>query len=149
MNAGIETNALIDKVGGLLRDLEARGVVYLYAFAERDDLDRWDIVLSSDWSDKDPEEAVSFVYNKLRPHIAPREMVLISRISIIPTNDPRISELTKRLMHISPEDHLVVPSRMIYNELLGSGVRLAFIFKAERLPENADDAQLDRVVTHS
>ena len=151
MNTGIDTNLFIDKVGSILPDLEAQGSVYLFAFAEHDDVDRWDIVLSSDWSDKDSEKAVQLVYNKLRPRIDLQELILISRIAVIPSSDPKVRALTNRLVHITPQDHLIVPSKLMLpdDELLGSAVRRAFVFKAQRSLEAVTDEVLNDAATHS
>ncbi len=151
MNTWIDTNLFIDKVGSILPDLDARGSVYLFAFAEHDDVDRWDVVLCSDWSDLDSEGAVQFVYNKLRSRIDLQELILISRIAVIPSSDPKVQALTNRLNHITPQDHLVVPSKLMLNddELLGSAVRRAFVFKAQRSPEAATDVALNEGAVHS
>ena len=149
MNTLIDTNILIDKVARLLSLLEARGTIYFFAFAEREDVDRWDVVLCSEWSDKDSVAAVRFIAKELRSHLEPHEMTMISRIAVIPSSDPRLHELTERLDQIVPQDNLVIPSRMIYGELLGSDIRLAYVFKALHLPAEVPGESLTGTGIHS
>ena len=131
MRGLLDTNVLIDKVATLLPALEERGTVYLFAFAQQPEIDRWDVVLSSKWSDQDSVAAVRFVADYMRPRFGVEELTLVSRIAVIPSDDPRLRDLTEHLRNITPQDNLAVPSRMIYNELLGSDIRQAFVFKAQ------------------
>ena len=122
-------NSLIDKVAGLLPALEERGTIYLFAFAEREDVDRWDVVLSSEWSDKDWAASVRFVADLLWPRLEPQERTMISRIAVIPSNNARVQEMPVNFDGVVPED-----KKIVYISLLGSDVRRAFIFKAQLPP---------------
>ena len=153
MNTWIDANLFIDKVRSILPDLDARADRLSGCF--RGSLTMWTggmYVLSSDWSDLDSEGAVqsSFTRNYgLASDL--QELILISRFAVIPSSDPKVQALTNRLNHITPQDHLDVPSKPMLNddELLGSAVRRAFVFKAQRSPEAATDVALNEAAAYS
>ena len=121
--------SLSEKVVGILPMLESEGEVYLFALAEREDIDRWDVVLSADWADNQWEKAVRLVVDLLEPRLDPQEKVLIARIAVIPSSDPNMQSLPMSLDGIVPADN-----KRISVELLGSDIRSAFIFKAKHPP---------------
>jgi hypothetical protein len=78
-------NSLIEKVRSRLPALDKQGAVYLYALFEREDAPgKWDIVLSSDWSDKDATAANRFVSNEVVPLLDSSERAALSRVIVIP-----------------------------------------------------------------
>lgn len=120
---------LATKVVSILPALEERGQVYLFALAEREDIDAWDIVLSSDWSDKNWAAAIGIITDLLYPLLTSQERVSIARIAVVPSSDARMQEMPGSLDGVNPKDE-----RVIYVSLLGSDVRRAFIFKAQHAP---------------
>ena len=120
---------LSDKIASILPVLEEKGIVYLFAFAERENIDRWDIVLSADWSDKDWSGAVRLIADLLRPRLEPHEKTMIARIAVIPSTDPNMQSLPVGLEGVVPADN-----KRVTVELLGSDIRSAFIFKAKHPP---------------
>ena len=120
---------LSDKVAGILPMLENEGEVYLFALAERQDIDRWDVVLSADWADHHWEKALRLIADLLEPRLNPQEKVLIAQIAVIPSNDPNMQSLPVSLDGVVPADN-----KRISVELLGSDIRSAFIFKAKHPP---------------
>ena len=88
-------NKLVEKIATVLPELEARGIVYLFALAEREDVNRWDVVLSAEWSDGDYAAAVRVVADAVRVRSDSSEITTLSRVVIIPSNDPRITEMPK------------------------------------------------------
>ena len=82
---------LADKVKALLPMLEQRGAVYLFALFERKETaGKWDIVLSSEWSDKERAEAVRLISDALVPKLNPDELSALSRIFIAPSYEPEV-----------------------------------------------------------
>ena len=122
--------SLGDKVVGILPMLESEGEVYLFALAERENIDRWDVVLSADWADEDWARAVRLVVDLLEPQLDVQEKALIARIAVIPSNDPNMQSLPIGLDGVVPADN-----KRISIELLGSDIRSAFIFKAKHPPK--------------
>lgn len=138
-------SSFVDKVAGLLPDLEARGTVYLFALAEQTDVERWDVVISSEWSDRDWTAAVRTVVDLLKPRLTPEEITMISRIAVILSSDPKVQEMPASLDGVVPEN-----SHVINVPLLGSDVRRAFIFKAQHPPAVLPgEESLADVVAHS
>ena len=122
-------NSFVNKIAGLLPELEARGAVYLFALVEREDVERWDVVLCSEWTDGDWGAAVRTVVGLLKPRLTPGEITLISRIGIITSDDPRVQEMPVSLDGIVPGDHHVINV-----PFLGADARRAYIFKAQHPP---------------
>lgn len=122
-------NSLIEKVAGILPALEEHGPVYLFAFAEREDVNLWDVVVSSHATDKDWVDSIRFVVDLLWPVLEPQERMMISRVAVIPSSDPKVQEMPASMDGVEPKDEKVV-----YVSLLGSDIRRAFIFKAQRPP---------------
>lgn len=120
---------LIEKVASILPRLEEEGQVYLFALAKRQGIEMWDVVLSSDWSDKDWVRAVKLVVDLLAPKLEPDEKVAIARVAVLPSTDPSMQALPRSLDGVSPADNKTVTV-----ELLGSDVRTAYVFKARRPP---------------
>ncbi len=134
---------LATKIVSILSTLEERGQVYLFALAEREDIDAWDIVLSSDWSDKNWTEAIGIITDLLYPLLTSQERVAIARIAVVPSSDPRVQEMPSSLDGVTPKDQ-----KIIYVNLLGSDVRRAFIFKAQH-PPAVTSATLELAVAHA
>ena len=138
-------NSLANKIASILPALEARGTVYLFAFAERADVNLWDVVLSSKWSDRNWSESIGIVVDLLWPLLETPERTMIARIAIVPSSDPRVQEMPDTLDGVTPKD-----GKVIYVSLLGSDVRRAFVFKAQHAPRSrAADAALNAAVAHS
>ena len=134
----------IDKVVSILPELEAHGTVYLFALAEREDIERWDIVISSEWSDSDWTAAVRTIVNLLRPRLTPGEITMISRVAIILSSDPTLQEMPVSLKGVVPEDN-----HIINVSFLGSDVRRAFVFKAQYPPKLLPRESLAAVAAQS
>ena len=134
--------SLSDKVAGILPMLESEGEVYLFALAQREDIDRWDVVLSAAWADNHWEKAVRLVVDLLEPHLDPQEKVLIAQIAVVPSSDPNMQSLPMSLDGIVPAD-----DKRISVELLGSDIRSAFIFKAKHPPSTSAAAITSAVDT--
>lgn len=122
-------NVPLKRVAGILPELEKRGTVYLFAFAERKEAGEWDIILSSEWSDESWAATIRIIVDLLWPLLSSNERAMIGQIAVIPSSDPGIQALTEALDGVTPKDEKVV-----FSNLLGSDVWRAFIFKAQRTP---------------
>jgi len=113
---------LADKVKALLPMLEQRGSVYLFALFEREETSgKWDIVLSSDWSDNERGDAVRLISDALVPKLNPEEISALSRVFIAPSYDPAVEELIEadQAQHVerfytSGFSFMGVPIRQLY-----------------------------------
>ncbi len=130
-------NSFIDKVASLLPALEARETIYLFALAEREDINLWDIVISSDQTGEDEMAEIRFVVNELQSLLEPEEINMISRVAVIPPDDPNMQGLPASLDGVVPQDEKVVS-----HSLLGSEVSRAFIFKANHPPKAASHSEV-------
>lgn len=113
---------LADKVKALLPILEQRGTVYLFALFEREETSgKWDIVLSSEWSDNERADAVRLISDALVPKLNPEEISALSRVFIAPSHDPAVEELIEadQAQHVerfyaSGFSFMGVPIRQLY-----------------------------------
>ena len=100
--------ALIEKIAGLLPELETRGEVYLFAMGERETVGKWEVIVSSDWSDEDEIIAVKTVADALVKRLQPAELVCLAGVMIIPSSAPHISEMPRSLENASPDEPKIV-----------------------------------------
>ena len=117
---------LIKKVASLLPELEARGKVYLFALGEREDVGKWDVILSSEWSDTDEIIAVKTVADALVGKLLPTELVALAGVVVIPSSERNIVDMPKSLESASPEE-----AKMIDLTMMGLDIHRMFIFKAQ------------------
>jgi hypothetical protein len=90
--------SLVEKVRSCLPALDKLGAVYLFALFEREDATgKWDIVLSSEWSDKDATSANKFVSSQVVPLLDPEELASLSRVVVIPSTAPAIAAMSSAM----------------------------------------------------
>jgi len=107
---------LADKVKALLPMLEQRGSVYLFALFEREETSgKWDIVLSSEWSDQESAAAVRLISDALVPQLTPEELSALSRVFIAPSHDPEV----ENFVEIDQSEHV--------ERFYASGLRFSFM----------------------
>ena len=84
-------NSLADKAQTLIPFLKERGTLFLLALFERDDVaGKWDLIISSDWSDKGSPTAIKEISKKLIPLLSPIELTSLSRIAVIPSTEQAV-----------------------------------------------------------
>lgn len=131
--------SLAKKVSSLLPVLEPRGPVYLFALFEREDIPgKWDIVLSSDWSDRQAGDAIRFISEQIVPTLQPDELAALSRIVVIPSKDPGVLAMT------SAADVTAGSLELFDGSFNGLQVQHALVFLSKRpggaLPETTANA---------
>ena len=84
-------NSLADKVQTLIPFLKQRGALFLLALFERDDVaGKWDLIVSSEWSDKGTAAAIREISNRLIPILSPEERTRLSRIAVIHSSEEAV-----------------------------------------------------------
>ena len=94
--------SLVTKVAALLPKLESRGPVYFYALIEREDVSRWDVTLSAEWSDTNYTAAIRFVADALVPTLDPSELSVLSGVVILPSSGLDFQALPASFEQTSP-----------------------------------------------
>ena len=121
---------LADKVKALLPMLEQRGPVYLVALFEREETSgKWDIVLSSVWSDQDSIAAMRLISDALVPKLNPEELSALSGVFIAPSHDPAVEELIDAEQSNSVERFYASGF-----EFMGVPIRQFYIFRTRKTP---------------
>lgn len=119
---------LAEKVKALLPMLEQRGAVYLFALFERKETaGKWDIVLASEWSDKERAEAVRLISGSLVPKLNPDELSAFSRVFIAPSGEAEVD-----LLAIADEG---VPMKHFFSDdfdFMGVPIKQAYVFRTQR-----------------
>ena len=119
---------LADKVKALLPMLEQRGAVYHFALFERKETaGKWDIVLSSEWSDKERAEAVRLISDALVPKLNPDELSALSRVFIAPSGEPEVDVLA-----IAEEG---MPMKHFFSDdfsFMGLPIKQAYVFRTRK-----------------
>lgn len=88
-------STLVDKLRTLEEAIaQERGDFILFALVQREDTmpNRWDLLLSAPWIEKDEKATRDYMADKLNAALSPQEMVQISRIVLFPPDDPRLQE---------------------------------------------------------
>ena len=121
---------LAEKVKALLPMLEERGTVYLFALFERiETAGKWDIVLSSEWSDDERADAVRLIADALVPKLNPQELSALSRVFVAPSGEAEVE-----LLAIANEE---MPMTHFFNEdfsFMGVPIKQGYVFRTQRTP---------------
>ena len=121
---------LAEKVKALLPMLEQRGAVYLFALFERKETaGKWDIVLSSEWSDNERFDAVQLIADALVPKLTPEELSALSRIFVAPSGEAEVD-----LLAIADEG---VPMKHFFSDdfsFMGVPMKQGYVFRTQRTP---------------
>jgi len=85
-------NKLAEKVRKVEADLaQEKGPLNLFALFEREDINRWDLVISAPWAKHDLE-TLGYIADVIKRHLTPEEMVFLARMVILPADeDPVLS----------------------------------------------------------
>jgi len=89
---------LIEKLGTLERKMASeRGDFVLFALFLREDAeDKWDVVVSAPWF-KDATEGLDLIAKEIRKTVEPPELLSLSRIVVLPSDDPRLEAILKAI----------------------------------------------------
>jgi hypothetical protein len=127
--------SLVDKLSAIAPELEQRGNVFLLALFERDDVPgKWDVVFSSDWSDRDPTAATRIISDKIIPNLNAEELSALSRIAIIPSTQPAVIRLSSAI-NVSAGC-----SEISESNSMGVQIKHAFVLRCKRPPTVASPA---------
>lgn len=119
--------SLAEKLATLLPKLAEHGPIYLFALFEQDDVPgKWDVMFSSDWSDRNKSSAIRTIADALVPLLEREELVALSRVVIIPSREPSIAQLASGM---SIQGGCV---ELANCNFMGIQVGHAFIFQALR-----------------
>lgn len=121
--------SLAEKVSRQLGKLDPLSPIYLWALFEHEDAPgKWDVVLSSEGSDKNPASAIRAISKHLVPELESAELAAVSRIVIIPSEEPSVLALAQSMA--------VQSSSVEISEcnFMGLEVRHAFLFQTQRPP---------------
>ena len=67
---------------------------------------------------------------------------MIGQIAVVPSNEPGVQRLTDAMDGVTPKDE-----KVILTNFLGSDVRRAFVFKAQRVPSQMMETLLSTANT--
>ncbi len=77
---------------------QEKGEVNLFAlFLREDALDQWDVLIASAWAEKDKKATLAYLASKIQKKFTPSELVQLSRIVIIDTNNPALPSINQAI----------------------------------------------------
>ena len=121
---------LANKVKALLPMLEQRGPVYLFALFEREETPgKWDLILSSEWSDKERMAAVRLISDTLVPLLTPEELSALSSVFIAPSGEPEV-DVRAIVEEGVPMDHFYSDD----STFMGVPIKQGYVFRTQRTP---------------
>lgn len=128
--------SLAEKVRNLSAELEEYAPVYLWSLFENEDApDKWDIVLSSRGSDQNAAAAIRKISKHLVPQLDKSELAAISRIVVIPSEEPSVMALAASM---AVQGGLI---EIRDSNFMGLAIKHAFLFRTQRPPRTRSIAQ--------
>ena len=107
--------------------IATKGDLALFALFLREGVeDRWDLLVSASWLDRDEASGLRFLTKKLTAKLSEREMLELSRIVVIEQSDPGLRKLLREL---TVEDGSV--REMENTQFAGLSLSRAIIFEAK------------------
>lgn len=104
-------NKLPEKVRKVEADLaKEKGPLNLFALFEREDINRWDLVVSGSWA-TDNLETLGYIADVVKRHLTPQEMVMLARIVILPADEDPVLSLNAKFDVEHGEVEVNHPSR--------------------------------------
>ncbi len=80
------------------KPLKKKGAYALFALFLREDAsDKWDILVTANWIDKNKEESLKYLAQKIQNSLTQSELVQISRIVIIEENNSSLPALQQAI----------------------------------------------------
>lgn len=118
---------LLQKVKQVEKQLsEEKGKFYLFALFQREDtVDKWDLLVSADWIQKDKSKSLQLIAKKLQDKLSKEELLQLSRIVLIDDNNPTLESLNRSI-------HVEHGSKEIWNSnFFGLNIKHAFIITSQ------------------
>ncbi len=126
-------NALTDSVLKIEKNLcEEKGPLSLFALFLREDApDKWDLVISAPWVQKDKELALNLISTKVREFLKPPELFSVSRIVLVEPTSPAVAAINRafKVQHSAVE--------VKDSNFFGLAIKHAHIFASANLNNNA------------
>lgn len=106
---------------------EKHGAFNLFAlFLREDAVDKWDILVASDWIYQDKQKSLSLIAEKLQEKLNKDELINISRIVLIENNNPALDAI-QQAIHIKHE-----PIEVKDSNFFGLQIKHAYIITSHR-----------------
>jgi hypothetical protein len=123
--------AVVEKLLKVERQIaEEKGPFSLFALFLREDAqDKWDLVASALWLEKNKQEAFEFLANLIRSSLAPDELLSLSRIVLVDHNDPALDAVHRALR----AEHGIVEVKD--TSFFGLEIKHAYIITSQRETE--------------
>ena len=124
---------LTDGVLRVERDLaKEKGPFSLLALFLREDApNKWDLVVSAPWTERDKEAALRMISDKVAKVLEPPEVLAISRIVLVEPTSPAVEAINRAF----PVEHSVVEVKD--STFFGLEIKHAHIFASARLAPDA------------
>jgi len=120
-----------EKLLNLERQVTAeKGPFSLFALFLREDAqDKWDLVVSAGWLEKNKEEGLSYLADSLRSILPSDDLVSLSKIVVVDQDDPALAAVHRALK----AEHSVVEVKNC--TFFGLEIKHAFIITSQRQAE--------------
>ena len=123
---------IIERLQKIEADVSAdRGSFCLFAlFLPEDALGKWDIVVAAPWIEKEPTEAVRYLSGLLQDAFSREEIVVFSRIAIVPCAAEEIDRLDN--LHRVEHGLKEIPNQTLF------GIRIATAYVITAMRHESD-----------
>ena len=91
--------ALVRKFIALEKKIsDERGRFALFALFLRGDVrDKWDLVVAAEWFGADEKKTLDYLARRIRSHLKPQELLILSRIVLANPSDPAVKAIQNTL----------------------------------------------------
>ena len=118
----------LDKFITIEKELaQENGSFDLFAlFLREDSIGKWDILVASDWLQKDQRKSMRLITKKLRDQLSKNELINVSRVVIISEDNPGFDDFSQA---IDSEDEVTEVKNTIF---FGLPIKHAFVITSKR-----------------
>lgn len=119
---------LIDKFKLVLDSLEKEhGEVTLFAlFLREDAFEKWDVVVSAKWLNPESQDSYSLVNSEIQKFIKNGNLIKLSRIVIISSNNPLLKVLQT---FMNGKGQVQIQNSQILSDTLSFNIKSAYLLK--------------------
>lgn len=110
-----------------------KGPFNIFALFLREDEDKWDLLISSEWADSDYYDSLKYIGSKIQRELTPEEIIIISGIQIISSDNPelkKINNFVKRedSINIDHDDYVELNNHNFF----GFSIKIAYIIRQNK-----------------
>jgi hypothetical protein len=129
---------ILEKLKSIVHSLEGEhGPILVFAlFLREDPLEKWDIVVSAKWLNSSDRTSFETIASKIQKSLNASELMQLSRIVILDTDDPVVAFLQNTAM-VTNGSHHEVPGGG-FSDRFGFTIKRAYLLRCQKYEDSSD-----------